>query len=293
MHKSGRIGLVVVPLIAALAVGYFVKPTLIPEETVPTVLQELPPLPAWATSPLPDFSQSKSTAEKKSRFFTYMFPRIALANVRILVLRQRLEYLEEKAELTHQDIAWLNAQAARLRVDAPMGSHAMFKLLKRRLDLVPPSLVLAQAAKESAWGTARFAVEGNNLFGQWCFVRGCGLVPNARKEDAVHEVARFPSPYHSIQSYLTNLNRHDSYRQLRLIREAERTESQLPGGLALARGLNHYSERGEVYTEEVAHIIQSNHLTDYDDRFNQMINQGQQDLLNQLTLAQSTGVLRL
>lgn len=231
----------------------------------------LEPLPDWAAEPLPDFSGYANIQEKKEAFFDYLFPRIALANQRILTLREQVKALAEKDSLTPAEGAFLSQQAERLRVEEPLGSDAFFSLLLRRLDYIPPSLVLAQAANESAWGTSRFAREGNNLFGQWCFSRGCGLVPSDRNSGARHEVASFESPYRSVHSYVTNLNRHPSYQALRIERAQLRAENQNPTGPALVSGLQAYSERGEEYIAEILSMMRYNNLQHYDQLFREWI----------------------
>jgi uncharacterized FlgJ-related protein len=132
--------------------------------------------------------------------------------------------------------------------------------LLQRVDTLPVSLVLAQAAIESGWGTSRFAREGNNLFGQWCFDPGCGLVPAARRTGARHEVAAYASVNDSIDAYLLNINTHSAYRDLRELRARARAEGREPTGLELATGLRSYSERGELYVQDVRSIIRGNGL---------------------------------
>ena len=144
------------------------------------------------------------------------------------------------------------------------GTPAEWETLLRRVDVVPPSLALAQAANESAWGTSRFARDGNNYFGQWCFEQGCGLVPKRRDEGRAHEVATFSSPVESVERYMANLNTHDAYRPLRERREQLR-ESEAPiTGIQLAAGLEKYSERGEEYIAELRSMIRFNNLGAYD-----------------------------
>ncbi len=230
---------------------------------------DLPPLPAWANDPLPDFTRYRDTTEKKAAFFSFIYPRVVLANARILLQRHYLIALSEQQSLKPEEATWLSRQAERLRVDADIvaGNPALFNALKRRLDIVPPSLILAQAANESAWGTSRFARQGNNLFGQWCFSDGCGLVPKRRVDGANHEVAAFDSPYGSIRAYIQNLNRHASYKPLREIRKKERERAMFPTGLKLAAGLVSYSERGKAYVREIRHMIDYNNLSYYDSQY--------------------------
>jgi Bax protein len=126
------------------------------------------------------------------------------------------------------------------------------------VDAVPDHLVLAQAANESAWGTSRFAREGNNLFGQWCFRQGCGLVPASRPDGATYEVARFESVSQSIGSYMHNLNTGRTYQELREIRALARENGHDPDANAMAAGLMSYSERGEDYISELRSMIRHN-----------------------------------
>lgn len=234
-------------------------------------LGSLPPLPDWVGEPLPDFADFATTQERKDAFFDYLFPRVALANQRVLTLRQRVEALAAKQTLTAEDEAFLAQEAERLRIDAPVGSKELFEMLIRRLDMIPPSLVLAQAANESAWGTSRFARQGNNLFGQWCFSQGCGMVPSGRADGARHEVARFDTPYQSVRSYIANLNRHPSYQELRLDRAQLRAQKKTLSGQALAPGLQAYSERGEAYIDEIIDMMRFNRLQRYDRRFGEWL----------------------
>lgn len=231
----------------------------------------LPPLPDWIGEPLPDFATFTDSQERKDAFFAYLFPRVALANQRVLTLREQVKALSEKKALTEPDKAFLMAQAERMRIEEPFASPEFYEMLNRRLDVIPPSLVLAQAANESAWGTSRFARQGNNLFGQWCFSAGCGIVPLARADDAIHEVASYDTPYQSVLSYITNLNRHPSYQSLRIDRAQLRASNRTPTGPALAPGLEAYSERGEAYIEEIMGMMQFNGLQEYDRRFSEWI----------------------
>ena len=237
----------------------------------------LPPLPNWALAPLPDFNRYQETEIRKAHFFAFLFPRVVLANARILKLRQHLQALQAKTTLSDRDKQWLRIQCKRLAIDAPIGSLEMYKLLDRRMDIVPPSLVLAQAANESGWGTSRFAREGNNLFGQWCFQSGCGIVPKQRADGASHEVASFGSPYQSIRSYITNLNRHTSYLKLRKMREALRDNNKFPSGISLAKGLGSYSQKGKTYVHDIMGMIRYNNLQYYDEKFKELMAGGLDD----------------
>jgi Bax protein len=128
----------------------------------------------------------------------------------------------------------------------------------KRVDTVPLELVLSQAANESAWGTSRFARKANNLFGQWCFSKGCGLVPARRNAGSTHEVAAFKSPQLSVRSYLRNLNTGRVYKDLRNIRAAKRAEGKQATAYEIAAGLSKYSERGQAYVKEIRAMIKYN-----------------------------------
>ena len=131
--------------------------------------------------------------------------------------------------------------------------------LLAHLGPIPPSLVLAQAALESGWGTSRFAQQANNLFGVWVKA-GYGLTPLERVEGATHEVAYYPSLAASVASYMRNLNRHPSYEPLRRLRRDIEAQGRLPKGVELAQGLEHYSARGPQYIDEIESIIVRNRL---------------------------------
>jgi Bax protein len=136
--------------------------------------------------------------------------------------------------------------------------------LLKRVDTVPAALVVAMAAKESGWGTSRFATVANNYFGIWCFYEGCGVTPLRRKVGLNHEVATFPTVRESVRYYVRTLNTHFAYDGFRNMR-AERRFGNVPMvGDELADGLLAYSERGLAYVREVQDMIRHNKL----DRFN-------------------------
>jgi Bax protein len=212
---------------------------------------------------LPSFAQIRDVRQKKESFFSYLLPLVQAENQRLAELRQRVSYIRDHLrwgrELAESDRAWLASLAAEFRL-TEMGwdQEVFWTTLMLRVDTLPVHLVLVQAANESAWGTSRFAREGNNLFGQWCFSEGCGIVPAARPEGANYEVARFPSVSASVGSYMRNLNTGRSYRRLREIRAGMRAKGHTPDPEALATGLIHYSERGEDYVDEIRSMLRTN-----------------------------------
>ncbi len=132
--------------------------------------------------------------------------------------------------------------------------------------LVPASMALAQAAIESAWGRSRFAAEGNNYFGQWCFSAGCGIVPSRRPQGASHEVQVFDSLDEAVASYLRNINTHPAYTTVREARVEIRQREQPLDSLKLVEGLEKYSARGEDYIHELQQMIRYNNLKKFDHR---------------------------
>lgn len=225
-------------------------------------MEGLPPVPKVSVyDELPDFSQFTDVQEKKSEFFGYLLPLIEAENIRILHMRARLLEIEEKLEANMTNDADRQQLAQMIEyyeVDPSLPTEEQFALLKRRIDIVPEMMVLVQAANESAWGTSRFARRGLNLFGQWCFREGCGIVPGQRPEGRIYEVAKFDSVNQSIRSYMRNINTHPPYTDLRLLRERKRVRDQEIRAMELVEGLGSYSERGDEYIEELQSMIRVN-----------------------------------
>ncbi|WP_159818222.1 glucosaminidase domain-containing protein [Colwellia sp. 20A7] len=215
---------------------------------------------------VPDFNEYAAGTERKSAFFNYFIPLINEKNAKIKNKRKQLLLWSEN----RNNISWWDKRkvanlAIQYRVtDVTIDDDIFWQKLLKRVDVLPPSLVLAQAANESAWGTSRFAQLGNNYFGQWCFEKGCGLVPNKRDSGKAHEVVVFDSPEQSLESYMKNLNSHPAYQSLRNIRAQQRADKQPITGLVLAEGLSRYSERGMEYITELRAMIKFNKLTQYD-----------------------------
>lgn len=217
---------------------------------------------------LPEMAAIADVREKKDTFFTFLEPIVEAMNQKIQAERAWLRVIQQKIEqdevLDTWQTALLEELAAYYKVDEEAGSEAFFDQMFHRVDTIPASLVLAQAANESAWGTSRFAVEGNNLFGQWCFTKGCGLVPAGRSDGARHEVKVFDSVAQSVAAYLRNLNTHHQYASLRSIR-AELRFLKIPvDSTYLAWGLEGYSIRGVHYIRELIDMIQYNRLQSFD-----------------------------
>ncbi len=215
----------------------------------------------------PDFTRFRAGQERKRAFFEYMLPKIHAANEEVARERDWLlglaHKLVEGESLTDAQRDALARAEDRYALDNAWGTDAerIGQLLKR-VDIVPASLVVAQAAKESGWGTSRFAREGNNFFGIWCFYRGCGLTPLRRAAGRNHEVATFDSVEEGVRYYIRTINTHIAYEELRGMRaEARRQQQPLPAGEQLATGLLRYSERGLPYVKELQAMIRYNQLS--------------------------------
>lgn len=213
-----------------------------------------------AFAPLPDFKSVKDIQQRKQRFFDYLLPMVIEANKAISAERKQILKLAEKDDLTDAEILWLEKKSKKYDISLDLIPEQQINALLRRVDIIPPSLVLAQAANESAWGTSRFARKGNNLFGQWCFSKGCGIVPKHRDKNSIHEVQKFASVYDSVNSYMLNINRHAAYTDVRRIRRDLRKNNATLSGSKMANGLINYSERREAYVKEIKNMIQFNQL---------------------------------
>lgn len=190
------------------------------------------------------------------------------ANQNIIEQRQHFDKIEKSYQKHHQlssqDQQWLTQLAKQYKVTGDIHQAKTWQTLKKRVDIIPPSLIIAQAANESAWGTSRFAKQGNNYFGQWCYTPGCGIVPLRRSPGRTHEVKKFATPEASITAYMKNLNTNHAYVKLRDLRYQQRQTQQQIDGLNLANGLAHYSERGQGYVNSIQHIIKKYQLSQYD-----------------------------
>jgi len=222
-------------------------------------LKASPPAITTPTS-LPDFASYADVKTKKREFFNFLLPRIRKANDAELERRDYLLTLDP-TELSARDRTRLAAMAKRYRVtSADIAESELIDKLLVRVDSVPASLILAQGANESAWGTSRFAKQGLNFFGIWCFSKGCGMTPQARDDGASHEVQKFESTQASVNKYVITMNSHPAYEKLRRVRAAQRANDEALLGVELAVGLEKYSERGTEYVEEIQSMISFNKL---------------------------------
>ncbi len=216
----------------------------------------------------PKFKTIRKTSDRKKAFFNYLIPGIEHENSVVLTERNTLLSFQNKISdgtLSSPDLTELKKFAKRYRVDWPENdivTNQWLTHLLEKVDVLPVSLVLIQAANESAWGTSRFAREGNNYFGQWCYREGCGLVPLARSEGMSHEVAKFASVQRSIHYYFLNVNRNTAYTDLRS-RRANRRNKGLNmvsenAAFDLTNGLVNYSEKGQSYVNILQSMLRHN-----------------------------------
>lgn len=231
-------------------------------------LPELNPSRKTTAHKIPNFADMQDVKSKKKAFFSFLAPMAKEENTLILEKRKALLNLEKKQkqhlEFSSHEKKWLTSLAKRYKIKASLGTAKFWTLFKKRVDAIPLSLLLSQAALESSWGTSRFSQKANNLFGHWCFKKGCGLVPKRRNSGAAHEVKKFKTVNNAISAYMLNLNTHKVYLKLRNARETLRQKGKPLTGIALAVGLEKYSERGLSYVHELQSMIASNKLSAYD-----------------------------
>lgn len=221
------------------------------DQAVPRIIVEK--LPA-------DLHRLESLPKRKRVFIKLILPLVLYVNEQILSERGRLVELREDIDRFGRipdpnDRAWLARMGERYGLDT-----LDIDALLRRIDMIPPSLAVAQAAEESGWGSSRFAREGNAVFGQYTYVSGAGLVPLQRDKDQIHEVRSFSRLLDSVGAYMFNLNYHRAYGKFRRAREHQRKSRGRIDGYALAGTLKRYSERGDAYVKTIRAIIKSGGL---------------------------------
>lgn len=210
-------------------------------------------------------AQNIPVAVKKELFYRAIVPLILLANELILDERQDLtvisEQLRNNKTLTIKEQERFKELSLKYGVQDVAPQKKQISALLKRVDTIPPSLALGQAAYESGYGTSRFATEGNALFGQWTF-SGDGMKPQKhRASKGNYGVAAYDWPFDSVRSYMQNLNTHNAYQKLRTKRLSLRQQGQVVTGLFLAETLDKYSERGMEYVKTLKSIINVNGLS--------------------------------
>ncbi|MCZ6889786.1 MAG: glucosaminidase domain-containing protein [Gammaproteobacteria bacterium] len=211
------------------------------------------------SGPLPNFADLESQA-RKAAFFDYLLPIVEDRNAEIQRTRDWVLQVLDAETMNWLDAWRWRRLAGEYRVSLDQSDVQVASALRRRVDRIPASLILAQAAKESGWGRSRFARVGNAVFGERCFEAGCGIVPQGRAAGARHEVRSFDSVADSVESYLLNLNSHERYAELRRERERLSDQGLAVRGSALAPFMTFYSERGEAYVDDILALISYNDL---------------------------------
>ena len=200
-----------------------------------------------------DLDTIKSVNEKKETFLQILLPLVVAENEKI---REDREYLLKilKTNKSPESKKWLNKKYKAYKV-----SDKSIKELIEKIDIIPTSIALAQAAKESGWGTSRFALEGNAIYGQWTW-NGDGIEPLGKTKDQKHKILKFPLLRASVKAYITNLNTHRGYKSFRVKRAALRKQNKKLAGLELIHELENYAQTGKEYTKILEKIIKQNDL---------------------------------
>ena len=201
----------------------------------------------------------ENTKKRKEFFIQIVLPLILQENNNIRLDRKRLFKIINKSNNTNLEKKWLQKKYKQYGIPSKDLS-----ILKIRMDEIPVSLAIAQAAKETGWGTSRFALEGNALFGQWTW-SGEGLKPKDADKDEGHKVMKFNVLQASVRAYQRNINTHSTYRGFREARAKLRDKGEPLDSLILAEYLKEYAETGNQYVEVLQKIIKQNNLKDFDD----------------------------
>ncbi len=205
-----------------------------------------------------DLDNLQSVQLKKETFIKIVLPLVVAENEKILDDREKLKLLKEKKFTSDLEKQWLRQKLLEYKVKKSNLDELMF-----RMDMIPVSIALAQAAKESGWGTSRFALEGNAIFGQWTW-DGQGIAPLNRDVNKSHKILKFPILRASVKAYKNNLNTHKSYSKFREKRKSLRDKNKSITGLALTDTLKNYAQTGSEYTKILNQIIKQNRLADFE-----------------------------
>ena len=206
-----------------------------------------------------EIKKIENTKKRKNLFIQIILPLVIKENNNIKLDRKKLFSILNKSKNTKAEKIWLNSKFKQYGV-----ANRDLSTLKIRMDEVPVSMAIAQAAKETGWGTSRFAQEGNALFGQWTW-SGEGIKPTDADTDSKHKVMKFKILQASVRAYQRNLNTHSSYKDFRSARAELRYENKKLDSMILTEYLDKYAEIGEEYVKVLQQIIKQNNLTDFDD----------------------------
>ena len=205
-----------------------------------------------------DLDEITSVKLKKETFIKIVLPLVVAENEKIILDRMKLQNILERKITSEKEKLWLRQKLKEYKVKKSSMSE-----LEKRMDIIPISIAIAQAAKESGWGTSRFALEGNAIFGQWTW-NGTGIEPLERKVEQSHKILRFPILRASVKAYKNNLNTHKSYREFREKRSKLRKRNKSITGIKLIHMLDSYAETGVEYTKVLAKMMKQNALEDFE-----------------------------
>ena len=225
-----------------------------------TVRSEKRVRPIYFTQFPKDLDEILNVKLKKDTFIKIILPLVVAENQKILNDRYKLVKIIKKknAARNKNEKLWLDKKFREYKIKKEDVLE-----LNKRMDIIPISIALAQAAKESGWGTSRFALEGNAIFGQWTWT-GTGIAPLDRSKEQTHKILKFPILRASVKAYKNNLNTHKGYKSFREKRYSLRKKSKSISGLKLIHTLDNYAETGKEYTKILSQIIEQNSLTDFE-----------------------------
>ena len=214
--------------------------------------------PIYLTKLPKDIKTLGDTSKKRELFIQIMLPLVLHENKKITEDREKLFKIISKNFNTVGERVWLKRRFKEYKIED--GDLAQ---LKMRMDIIPVSVAIAQAANESGWGTSRFALEGNALFGQWTWSKK-GILPKEQDPNQTHKIMQFQILKASVRAYKNNLNTHNAYQEFREARAKLRQEDKIINGLKLTKYLKNYAAIGEKYVILLEDIIEKNSLTDFD-----------------------------
>ena len=206
-----------------------------------------------------DLNRLKNAKKKKDTFIKIIMPLILDENNKILENRRKLFKILGKSTNSMGEKRWLKRRFKEYGI-----KKGDITELKVRMDIIPPSIAIAQAAIESGWGTSRFALEGNAMFGQWTWSKN-GIEPTEKSKNKSHKILKFSMLRSSVKAYKNNLNTHNGYKEFREKRAELRKNNKKISGLKLVNYLYNYAATGKEYTESLKKAINQNRLTDFDD----------------------------
>jgi uncharacterized FlgJ-related protein len=220
-----------------------------------------------------DLDEITSVKLKKETFIKIVLPLVVAENQKIIDDRQKFNKIVSKKMTTDKEKSWLRQKFKEYKI-----KNGNVSELGKRMDIIPVSIALAQAAKESGWGTSRFALEGNAIFGQWTW-SGSGIAPLDRSKEQSHKILRFPILRASVKAYKNNLNTHKSYKTFREKRNELRKKNKPIEGKKLIHKLDSYAQTGIEYTKILAQMMDQNSLEDFENvRLTGSIDKKQLDL---------------